>query len=279
MLRLLAVAVLLCTLVPAGTLTLAVPRRARVRYWRFTARCSLVAVGLRVDVVDHRPRGARHLRGALVVANHISFFDVLAVAAVTPARFVAKREVVSMAVGPVLRCFGVLPHVRGDLRGLPPILERVRTILDRGRPVVVFPEGTTWCGVAGGRFRPAFFQAALDTGVPVLPIRISYREGGRTATEAGFVGDDELGDTLRRVLRARSLRVRVVVHPLQLPVGDRKRLAAHCERLIRPAPAVTDLGTLSLGRGAGRGYPGPRSCPSISTTPPPPRSSPLPSRR
>ncbi|WP_448221547.1 lysophospholipid acyltransferase family protein [Gordonia iterans] len=277
--RVLGLALLLLTLVPAGALTLMTPRRVRVRYWRFTARCGLFAFGVRLDVVDHRPREARTVHGALVVANHISVLDILAIATVCPARFVAKHEVLAMAAGPLLRCFGVLPHRRGDLRALPPALAGVRAILDRGRPVAVFPEGTTWCGIAAGRFRPAFFQAALDTGVPVLPIRIAYRSEGRTCTAPGFVGDDEVGDTLGRVLRARSLRVRVVVHPLQLPAGDRRTLAAHCEALILPAPAVADLGTRTLGRTPPAAILDRRSCPSISTTPPPPRSSPKPSRR
>ena len=271
--RLFAVTAVLLTLVPAGALTLAGPRRARVRYWRFTARCGLAAVGLRLDLVDRRPRGARRIRGALVVANHISFFDVLAVAAVSPARFVAKREVLTLgAVGPLLRCFGVLPHRRGALRELEPVLARVSGVLRRGRPVVVFPEGTTWCGRAAGRFRPAFFQTALDTGVPVLPVQIGYHREGRPVTAPGYLGDDELGDTFRRVLRARGLTVRVEVHPPQAPVGDRRRLAAHCEALIRP-----DRRHWEPGRP--RGYPGPRSCPSTSTTPPPPRWSPKLSRR
>ncbi|GAA3957232.1 lysophospholipid acyltransferase family protein [Gordonia caeni] len=271
--RVFALTSILLTLLPAGTLTLATPRPVRVRYWRFTARCGLVAVGLRLDLVDRRPRGARRIRGALMVANHISFFDVLAVAAVSPARFVAKREVLtSGAVGPLLRCFGVLPHRRGALRELPTTLARVSGLLRRGRPVVVFPEGTTWCGRGAGRFRPAFFQAALDTGAPVLPIHIGYHRDGRPVTTPGYLGDDELGDTFRRVLRARGLTVRVEVHPPQPPAGDRRQLAAHCEALIRPDRRHWE-------RGRPRGYPGLRSCPSTSTTPPPPRWSPKLSRR
>lgn len=270
--RVLVLTSVMLTLLPAGTLTLATPRRIRARYWRFTARCGLVAVGLRLELVDHRPSGARRIRGALVVANHISLFDILAVAAVSPARFVAKREVLAMGVGPLLRCFGVLPHQRGALRQLPPMLDRVSGLLRRGRPVVVFPEGTTWCGRAAGRFRPAFFQAALDTGAPVLPIHIGYQRDGRPVATAGYLGDDAVGDTVRRVLRARGLVVRVEVHRPQPPVGDRRQLAARCEALMRPEGRHWEPGRP-------RGYPGLRSCPSTSTTPPPPRSAPKPARR
>ncbi|MEZ5209732.1 1-acyl-sn-glycerol-3-phosphate acyltransferase [Gordonia sp. PP30] len=233
--RMTALSAILLSLLPLGALTLLTPRPARVAYWRFTARCGLVAIGLRVRIVDHRPRHARRLRGALVVANHISFLDVFAVAVVSPARFVAKREVLAMgAVSPLLRCFGVLAVSRGALRQLPAVIERVAGILDRGRPVVVFPEGTTWCGVARGRFRPAFFQTAIDTGTPVVPIRLCYLRDGYPVTSPGYLGDDGLADTLRRVLRARGLTVSIAVHPPVPPAGDRRDLAAVCQRVIHP---------------------------------------------
>lgn len=223
-------------------------RRSRVMYCRVWARRTLAASGMRLEVIDHRPAHGRRVRGTLIVANHISFFDVLAVAAIAPSRFVAKAEVLSMgAMSLIPRCFGVLAHRRGDLRSLRPGVEQVTRLLDRGRPVAVFPEGTTWCGAVAGRFRPAFFQAAIDAGVPVLPMRLAYHRAGRPATSPGFLGDDELGDTFGRILRARELTVTVTVHPLELPAGDRRVLAARCDDLISwpgqralpPSPAIT----------------------------------------
>lgn len=220
-------------------------RRVRAPYCRLLSRWMLVAAGLRLEVIDHRPPHARRVRGALLVANHISCLDIPALAALTPARFVAKSEVLAMggrfarATGLALGSLGVIGHGRGDLRNLPGDVARVSRILDGGRPVVVFPEGTTWCGVGAGRFRPAFFQAAIDAGVPVLPVSIAYRRSGRTVTAPGYIGEDGLADTLSRVLWARSLRVSVVVQPLQLPFGDRRELADHCERLVRSKPAAS----------------------------------------
>ncbi|MFZ2510127.1 MAG: lysophospholipid acyltransferase family protein, partial [Gordonia sp. (in: high G+C Gram-positive bacteria)] len=183
-----------------ATAALCCGRRIRSRYCRALSRWMLTAAGLRLDVVDHRPVHARRLRGALVVANHISCLDIPALAALGPARFVAKREVLSMGglaarpTAAVLRALGVVTHGRGELRSLPGDVHRVAGILDRGRPVVVFPEGTTWCGIASGRFRPAFFQAAIDAGVPVLPVRVRYHRSGTPVTGPGYVGTDSLAD-------------------------------------------------------------------------------------
>ena len=234
-LRFVALVAVVLTLIPLGVLTLLVPRRVRVAYWRTASRWGFRAIGVRLEIDDRRPDHARQIRGALIVANHISFLDIIAIATVSPARFVAKHELLGTRLYQAfLGSFGVLPHKRGVLSELRPMLDRVVGIVDDGRPVAVFPEGTTWCGHASGRFRPAFFQAAIDAGVPVLPMRVTYHRGGNTLTSPGFIGNDLIGDTLGRVIRARGVRVTLTVHPPQLPAGDRRELALRCERLVLP---------------------------------------------
>ena len=230
-----------------GVLTVLLPRVARHGYWRGSAKIALRTMGVVLDIDDHRPGGARRVRGALMVANHVSFLDIIALCCVAPARFVAKREVLQMgAFGPVARLFGVLPHRRGDLRRLRPMIDQVTGILDRGRPVAVFPEGTTWCGIASGRFKPAFFQAAIDAGVPVLPVRLSYTDRGHRTTMPGFLGEDTIGSTLSRIVRSRDLTITVTVFAPQLPAGDRGHLAAVAQGLIAPAEPVTALQELAV---------------------------------
>ena len=66
--------------------------------------------------------------------------------------------------GPVVRLMKVIPIDRGSLRRLPAVVAAVTDRLRAGHTVVAFPEGTTWCGLAYGPFRPAMFQAAVDAG-------------------------------------------------------------------------------------------------------------------
>ncbi|ALG86635.1 lysophospholipid acyltransferase family protein [Gordonia phthalatica] len=234
-------------LLAVGILTVLLPRVARHGYWRGSAKIALRTMGVELDIDDHRPDGARRVRGALMVANHVSFLDIIALCCVAPARFVAKREVLQMGVfGPITRAFGVLPHRRGDLRRLRPMIDQVSGILDRGRPVAVFPEGTTWCGTASGRFKPAFFQAAIDAGVPVLPVRLSYTDHGHRTTMPGFLGEDTIGSTLSRIVRSRDLTITVTVFEPQLPAGDRGHLAAVAQELIAPAEPVAALQELAV---------------------------------
>ncbi|SCF11344.1 lysophospholipid acyltransferase family protein [Micromonospora mirobrigensis] len=217
-------------------------RAAAVRGW---ARGTVRAFGVRLVLAGRLPR-----RRALLVANHVSWLDVLAVLAVQPARMVAKREVRDWPlVGLLAAAAGTVWVDRARPRTLPGTVGAVAAVLRAGRPVAVFPEGTTWCGGPsgcrpGGGFRPAVFQAAIDAGAPVVPLRIGYRDastGAGTAAPA-FVGDETLWRSVRRVLAATDLVVSVSVAAALHPASgaDRRLLARAAESAVRlvPMPAV-----------------------------------------
>ncbi|GAB2629307.1 lysophospholipid acyltransferase family protein [Prescottella soli] len=208
------------------------PARRRCAVHRLLSRTALRGIGIRLDVTG---RVDEVDGGVLVVAGHVSWLDILVLAAVVPGRFVARADLISWPLlGGVARRAGVIPIVRDSLRGLPGTVSVVRDRLVAGETVIAFPEGTTWCGRSFGRFRPALFQAAVDAGRPVLPISVDYVDasGGRT-TGPGFVGDEGIVSAMRRVLRSRGLRAEVVVGARQDPGSCRRELAHRCEQHVR----------------------------------------------
>ncbi|MEV0726826.1 lysophospholipid acyltransferase family protein [Micromonospora purpureochromogenes] len=220
------------------------PAASRATALRGWARATARALGVRLEVRGRPPR-----RRALLVANHVSWLDVLAVLAVTPARMLAKREVRAWPlVGVLARAGGALFVDRARPRELPATVARIAGALRAGDPVAVFPEGTTWCGTVnagdcrpGRGFRPAVFQAAIDAGAPVVPLRVGYRcaATGEATTAAAFLGDDTLWRSVRRVLAARDLvvtvRVAAALHPA--PDADRRALARAAESAVHLVPA------------------------------------------
>ncbi|MES4908806.1 MULTISPECIES: lysophospholipid acyltransferase family protein [unclassified Streptomyces] len=174
--------------------------------------------------------------GTLVVANHISWLDIIALLAVEPVTMLAKREVSQWpVVGSLVRRAGTLFIDRSTLRGLPDTVASVSGRLRSGRSVMVFPQGVTWCAGAGGRFRRATFQAAIDAGAPVRPVTLDYFQHGAPTTVAAFVGEDDFGSSVRRVLGATGLTVRMRIHePLwaQLGADDRRILAARAQAAV-----------------------------------------------
>ncbi|MCS0605783.1 1-acyl-sn-glycerol-3-phosphate acyltransferase [Streptomyces sp. LP11] len=207
----------------------------RVRWW---CRAIVRAAGVRVRITGAAPADG----GLLLVANHVSWLDIPLLAAVRPARMLAKSEIGRWPVaGPLAARGGALFIERDRLRALPGTVARVAGALRAGAAVAVFPEGSTWCGRAHGRFRRAVFQAALDAGVPVQPVGLRYRQrDGGPGTAAAFVGDDTLLASLWRVARTRGLVAEVTVRPLITPGAhpDRRALARAAQP-VTPEPAWT----------------------------------------
>lgn len=211
---------------------LAVPLPGRAHVQRAYCRLMLRCLGVRISVSGGP---IRNLRGVLVVSGHVSWLDIFAIGAVLPGSFVARADLIEWpAVGRLARMVKVIPIDRASLRRLPAVVAAVADRLRAGHTVVAFPEGTTWCGLGYGRFRPAMFQAAVDAGRPVQPLRLNYHHrDGRRSTVPAFVGDDTLVASLRRVTGARLTVCHIEVASLQLPGADRRDLAARCEALVR----------------------------------------------
>ncbi|MCO8272196.1 1-acyl-sn-glycerol-3-phosphate acyltransferase [Actinoplanes sp. TRM 88003] len=185
---------------------------------RGVARAMLAVLGIRLV-----RRGPALKPGSLLVANHVSWLDILVLTAVTPVRLVAKGEVGTWpGIGLLAGLSGAIFIDRARPKSLPVTVAEVAAALRSGRTVAAFPEGTTFCGTNQGRFRPALFQAAVDAGAPVVPASIRY-----DSTAAAFIGDDTLVDSVRRVAALRSLTVTLVTAPALRPEpgADRRLLA------------------------------------------------------
>ncbi|MGH3565107.1 MAG: lysophospholipid acyltransferase family protein [Pseudonocardia sp.] len=201
------------------------PGRSRGRWLRSCSRAALRVAGVRLVVSgadDYRVDG-----GMLVVANHQSWIDVLALTAVAPVRILAKRDVRTWPViGSLAARGGALFLDRTELRSLPATVAGTADALRAGVAVAVFPDGTTWCGAAGGPFRRAAFQSAIDARVPVRPVAITLRlPDGSPARAAAFVGDQELVESVCRVLRLPGLVCELTILPELAPGADRRELA------------------------------------------------------
>ncbi|MGQ4596688.1 1-acyl-sn-glycerol-3-phosphate acyltransferase [Nocardia sp. R6R-6] len=228
------------------------PSAQRDRIQRRYARLLLGCLGMRLRIVDNRAaadeRGVADEgdaafapgvpdRGVLVVTGHIGWTDIVALASVQPLGFVARADMLDWPlIGKLAKLMRVIPIERERLRELPGVVTTVGARLAAGERIAVFPEGTTWCGRAYGTMRPALFQAAVDAGVPVQPVRLRYLDRhGVPCTVPGFVGVDSFASSARRILRSRGMVAEVVLEPVQQPGSDRRDLARRCEAAVRGA--------------------------------------------
>jgi 1-acyl-sn-glycerol-3-phosphate acyltransferase len=139
------------------------------------ARLLLKAAGVTVSV-----EGAEHLsqtEAQIVVANHQSWFDILAVFYVLPVemRFVAKKELFAIPFfGSVLKALG---HVRLDRTNLKQAIAAYevasRYIREQRLSVLVFAEGTRSRTGELQPFKSGPFVLAIESGAPVVPVYVA----------------------------------------------------------------------------------------------------------
>ncbi|MFC5661633.1 lysophospholipid acyltransferase family protein [Kitasatospora misakiensis] len=217
------------------------PRGPRERLARCWARGLLGALGVAVRIVPGPAPAGRG--GVLVVANHVSWLDIPLIAAARPGRSLAKTEVRDWPVlGRLLSRGGTVLLDRDRLRTLPATVAEVAAGLRAGDPVIVFPEGSTWCGRESGRFRPAFFEAAVRSGAAVQPVSIRYRlADGRPTSAPAFVGEDDLLTSLTRVVAVRGLVAELSFRPpVPAPPVDPARPWAARKELARAAQGAVE---------------------------------------
>jgi 1-acyl-sn-glycerol-3-phosphate acyltransferase len=152
----------------------------RQNYLAFLAENLCAMHGIEVRAGGDVPRSP-----AILVANHVSYLDPLAIMSVIPSVAIAKHEVASWPVlGELARGLDLLLVDRADPYSGARVLLRARTLLERGASILVFPEGTTTTGADVLPFKRGMFGLARALGVPVIPIALDYHEA-----RVAWVGD------------------------------------------------------------------------------------------
>lgn len=186
----------------------------------------------------------------LIVANHISWLDVPALAAVMPMTFVAKADVRRWPLlGRLAGLAGTQFLDRGSLAAVRPLLDGLADRLRAGYSCAVFPEGTSTMGDGVRPFFPALFQAAIDAGCPVQPVAVEYGADGVRDTLAPFVGDQGFGAHLWCLLGRPHTEVAVsFLAPCDTRGADRRGLARRARTSVEQW-LFTDLAPLKQAAG------------------------------
>jgi len=195
-------------------------------------------------------------RGVLMVANHTSYFDILAIGGAAKLSFVAKAEVANW---PLFGTFARLQRTifvnrerrssTGDVRDV------IRDRLLEGDALMLFPEGTSHDGNFVLPFKSALMGAAevvvghdaLGKPIhpPVQPVSVAYvgvhglPMGRENRPLFAWYGDMELVSHLWESLVTGPMDVVIWFHePLDIDkLGGRKALAQKAEQIIRRGQA------------------------------------------
>ncbi len=231
---------LLLVLLPAGRTG---RRRLLAANTSRFARLVLRGLGIRVTLRTAGRHRAPN-RSCLIVANHVSYTDILVLASLRPVVFITSVELKRTFPLGMLAWFGGSIFVeRRNPAGLKREIGDIARTLGDGHSVVLFPEGTTFNGDTVHPFKNSLFTAALSTATPVLPVCIRYRRvNGKRINERSrnalyYYGGTTFADHVPRLLALRSVHVEcVALAPIETRPGmDRKDLALRCHGVIKAA--------------------------------------------
>lgn len=210
------------------------PHRTVIR--RVARRWLMQLLGIldvQVKVHGRVPEGA-----VFLVSNHVSWLDIPVIGACLPVHFLSKAEVRDWPlIGRLAVAAGTL-FIRRGAGESGRKAQELASHLRAGRPVLVFPEGTTTTGEGVRTFFPQLFQAPLLAGVPVQPLAIRYRDAaGQPDAQLAFVGDDAFHTHLWALLLRDRIRVTLTFcDPLTpAPDADGRQVATEARSRIQAA--------------------------------------------
>jgi 1-acyl-sn-glycerol-3-phosphate acyltransferase len=191
-----------------------------------------------VSGVDLVITGERVHRGAFLLANHVSWLDIPAIAGACGSAFVAQDGLAAIGtlrwLGKMNDTVWVARHNRASVARQ---VEAVRAAIRDTGALTIFPEGTTSDGDGTLPFKSSLL-AALDPvpdGIIVQPVWLDY---GADAAEIAWVGTEPGLDNFKRVM-TRSRRIRLTVHFLPPLTGaaltNRKTIATAARQAILEA--------------------------------------------
>jgi 1-acyl-sn-glycerol-3-phosphate acyltransferase len=154
-------------------------------------------MGIRYRVEGELPSGS-----AVIVANHLSYLDIVIAGAAVPCAFVAKQEIARWPVFGILARLGRTIFLdRSSRASAWEAADRMVERLGEGVPVIFFPEGTSTDGSEVIRFHSTLFASAVETGCAVIPVAIFYEpQGGVTERDLCWFGEESFLPHLLKVL-------------------------------------------------------------------------------
>jgi len=200
---------------------------------RYFMRAIARIAGLKIRIIGRPSR-----KGAFILANHISWLDIPALASLSGTAFVAHDGLTAHGW---LRWLGSLNDTvfiaRHDRKSVAGQVRQVREAIRETGALTIFPEGTTSDGHTLLPFKSSLLSALtpVPDGIAVQPVLISY---GKDTPNIAWVGDESGLDNFLRIA-SRTRRIVASVRFLEPLSGEalanRKTIAAAAQRAIENA--------------------------------------------
>lgn len=222
------------TWMPGALVTL--PTARANQWWndrlhRLWARGLVGLMGVRVEVSGLPPG-----KPFFLVANHLSYLDILVLGSRLGSTFVSKHELAHWPVlGHLARITGTIFVNRTRKRDALRVLEEIDRAIARGAGVVLFPEGTSSAGDRIYPLKSALLEWAARREFPVHAAVLSYRTDPPDPDAVAAVcwwGDATFTPHFLQFLTLRRVHARITFPDRPVIERDRSRLSGQLHELL-----------------------------------------------
>jgi 1-acyl-sn-glycerol-3-phosphate acyltransferase len=201
-----------------------------IRAWRQCAGRSRAGgrASLAILNVADAEAGDAALGSIMIAANHVSWLDIFVISSVRPTRFIARGDIRRWPiVGWIADRAGTLFIQRDQWRDTARINATVRSVLDAGDCVGLFPEGITTEGDRLLKFHSALFEPAVANGARVQAAAIRYEHAdGTLCRDMSFFGERTFMQSLTLIIGQPAVCVRLAFLPPIAAGGSTRRAVA-----------------------------------------------------
>jgi len=154
-----------------------------------------------------------------IVANHLTYIDILIISQKFPTLFVTSMEMKKTPIlGQITDLAGCLYVDRRNRKNIHEEVKDITNALSDGFHVTVFPEATSTNGEGVIKFKRSLYEAAVDAKVSVLPITLNYQsinDEGVSLNNRDYLfwyDDTSFATHLYRLCHQSNIVVNVMVH-------------------------------------------------------------------
>lgn len=185
---------------------------------------------LKVFNIDLQLTGNPKRSSGLFISNHRSMFDPLIELSFLDVYILSKAEVGDYPlIGKGARETGVFFVDRESDNSRKAALQSIEKLLVEGKPILIYPEGTTYAANLTSDFRKGAFEVAFNHKVPVFPIMIEY------PGPEYYWTDDSLMEYFKKIFSKRGK------HRVMVEIGDEIFAETKEDLVIKTKSAIDQM--------------------------------------
>lgn len=191
-----------------------VPTKIWHKMIRIWANLLIRASGVKLEVIGQK--NPDYLaKNHMLIANHMSWLDIIILVSIHVISFVAKAEISKWPVVKQIATAGSTVFInRENKRDILKANQLISHELINGKCVGLFPEGKVNNGKELLSFKSPLLEAAIQAKSKIIPVvLIYYREDGSFAEETLYYGRNLL-QTVLNTLGGKNLRAKAFVLPI-----------------------------------------------------------------